>query len=270
MKSSLGLAVVGLGLVVACSSGEVARSTTLTTAVSLPESTTTVDQESASTRAGDELTTSSLDLLDGSNLEVVMPSELQLTGYFFVIEVPEIRSSNVDLSRGVDPGDAASVDQGAVLESNLGNGVRLWRADREGQPFYLSVDLGGWGAVFHVGNETAPDTEPLLSLAAKLEGVASENGVVLTDYEPDFFTTYLSDPHSENQVHLAANRCVREVVPDADVVEHPVHGDLIRGPGYASWCDEAADVEVTAYGDGQFVKRVVSGMALVRNRQTNP
>lgn len=269
VKSSLGLAVVGLGLVVACSSGEIAGSTTLTTAVSLQESTTTVDEESASTRAADELTTSSLDLLDGSNLEAVMPSELQLTGYFFVMEVPEIRSSNVDLSRGVDPADAASVDQAAVLESNLGNGVLLWRADREGQPFYLSVDLGGWGAFFHVGNETA-DTEHLLSLAAQLEGVASENGVVLTDYEPDFFTTYLSDPHSENQVHLAANQCVREVVPDADVVEHPVHGDLIRGPGYASWCDEDADIEVTAYGDDQFVKRVVSGMALVRNRQTNP
>lgn len=190
VKSSLGLAVVGLGLVVACSSGEVA--------------------------------------------------------------------------------DAASVDQAAVLQSNLGNGVRLWRADREGQPLYLSVDLGGWGAVFHVGNETAPDAELLLSLAAKLEGMASENGVVLTNYEPDFFTTYLSDPHSENQVHLAANQCVREVVPDAGAVQHPVHGDLIRGPGYASWCDHDADIEVMAYGDDQFVKRVVSGMALVRNRQTNP
>lgn len=270
VKSSLGLAVVGLWLVVACSSGEIAGSTTLTTAVSLPESTTTVDEESASTRAADELTTSSLDLLDGSNLEVVKPFELQLTGYFFVMEIPEIRSSNVDLSWGVDPADAGSVDHAAVLESNLGNGVRLWRADREGQPFYLSVDLGGWGAVFHVGNETAPDTELLLSLAAKFEGVASENGMVLTDYEPDFFTTYLSDPHSEHQVHLAANQCVREVVPDADVVEHPVRGDLIRGPGYASWCDHDADIEVMAYGEDQFVKRVVSGMALIRNRQTNP
>lgn len=270
VKSSLGVAVVGLGLVVACSSGEVARPTTLTTPVSLPESTTTVDQESSSTTAADELTFSSLDLLDGSTLEVVMPSELQLTGYFFVIEVPEIRSSNVDLSRGVDPADAGSVDHAAVLESNLGNGVRLWRADREGEPLYLSVDLGGWGAVFHVGNETAPDTELLRSLAAKLEGVASENGVILTDYEPGLFTTHLSDPQSQNQVHLAANQCVREVVPDADVVDHPVRGDLIRGPGYASWCDEDADLEVIAYGDDEFVKRVVSGMALVRNRQTNP
>jgi hypothetical protein len=244
VRSLLGLAVVGLGLVVACSSGEVAGSTTLTTVLSLPEPTTTVDQEAASERAADVLTTSSLDLLDGSNLEVVMPSELQLTGYFFVIDVPGIGSSNVDLSRGVDPADADSVDEAAVLESNPGNSVRLWRADRDGQPFYLSVNLGEWGAVFHVGNQTSPDTELLLSLAAQLDGVASKDGVVLANLESAHFTTYLSDPHSENQAHLAANQCVREVVPDAEVVEHPVHGALIRRPGY--------------------------GMALVRNRQSDP
>ena len=156
VRSSLGLALIGLGLLVACSSGEVAGSTTLATVVSLPESTTTVGSESALTTAmtASDLTSSSLDLLDGTRLEVVSPSLLQLTGYFFVIEVPEIRSSNVDLSRGVDPADAASVDEAAVLESNLGNGVRLWRADREGHPFYLSVDLDEWAAFFHVGYET--------------------------------------------------------------------------------------------------------------------
>lgn len=272
VRSSLGLALIGLGLVVACSSGEVVGSTTLATPGSLPESTSTVGPESAltTTMTAGELTNSSIDLLDGSRLEIVGPSELQLTGYFFVIEVPEIRSSNVDLSRGVDPADAASVDEAAVLESNLGNGVRLWRADREGQPFYLSVDLGGWGAFFHVGYETAPDTEILLSFADQLQGVTSEDGVVLTNYEPAFFTTYLSDPHSENQIHLAANQCVREVVPGAEVVEHPTGGELIRGSEYASWCDEDAEIEITAYGDEQFVKRVVSGMTLIRNRLTDP
>ena len=100
--------------------------------------------------------------------------------------------------------------------------------------------------------------------------MTSEDGVVLTNYEPAFFTTYLSDPHSKNQIHLAASRCVREVVPGADVVEHPTHGELIRGPGYASWCEEDADIEVTAYGDERFVNQVVSGMMLVRSRQTNP
>lgn len=212
------------------------------------------------------LSETTLNLLDGSALEFVGPSQLELSGYLFTIDVPGIGSSNVDLAPGVDPADPSVVDQDAVLEESLGGGVRLWRADREGQPFYLSVDLGGWGAFLHVGNETAPDTELLRSVSVQLSGEATDNGVVLGDYSPEFFTTYLSDPSTENQIHLGANQCVREVIPGAEVVEDPRHGEVIRGDGYASWCDQDADIEVTVYGDEQFVERTVTGVSLDRSQ----
>ena len=226
----------------------------------LPPSTTTSSADPAT------LSANTLDLLDGSRLEFVGPSEVELTGYLFTIDVPGIQSSNVELARGVDPADPAAVDEAAVLEANLGNGIRLWRADREGQPFYLSVDLGGWGAFSDVGNETAPDTELLLSVAAQLSGEASDDGVVLEDYSPEFFTTYLSDPSTENQIHLGVNQCVRELIPGATVVEDATYGEVIRGDGYASWCDQDADVEVMVHGDEQFVERAVSGVTLNRDQ----
>ena len=216
------------------------------------------------------LSDNTFDLLDGSELEFVGPSDLDLTGYRFTIDVPEIGSSTVDLAQGVDPADPEAVDEAAVFESNLGDGIRLWRADRGGQPFYLSVDLGGWGAFLHVGNETAPDTDLLLSLADQVSGAASDNGVVLDEYSPDFFTTYLNDPATENQIHLGANQCVRELIPDADVVEDPAHGEVIRGDGYVSWCDEEADIEVTVYGDEQFVEQVIRDMTLNRSQPQDP
>lgn len=268
VRSHLGLILVGLVLV-ACSADTVIGSTTAVTAVSKPEPTKSVDSTSTppatTTTGGPSDLSTTLDLLDGSKLEVVGPSELHLSGYAFTIEVPELGSSNVDLTRGADPTDASAVDEAAVLESNLGHGVRLWLADREGQPFYMTVDLGGWVAFLHVGNETAPDTELLLSLAGHLQGEGGEDGVVLADYEPPSFTAYLSDPSSENQIHLAANQCVKELVAGAEVVENPTRGEVIRGPEYASWCDEDADIGVTAYGTREFVDRVLDELTL--NRQ---
>lgn len=216
------------------------------------------------------LSTATVDLLDGSQLEVGMPSQLKLAGYLFAIEIPGIRSSNVDLALRFDLSDAAAVDEAAVLESNLGNGVRLWRADREGQPFYMTVDLGGWVAFFHVGNETAPDTELLLSLADQLSGETSENGVVLHNDTPDFFTTYLSDPNTENQIHLGANQCFWELIPGAEVVDDPGRGEVIRRGEYASWCDEDADIEVMVHGDEQFLELILNDLTLRRSRPREP
>ncbi|MFP4555199.1 MAG: hypothetical protein ACLFRT_15265 [Actinomycetota bacterium] len=278
-----------VGLVTACS----ANAEQVESTFSLPRSTSSQAEEQATTTQPTVATTASsgttptrstlsdddvemtldpgrlsettIDLLDGSRLEVVGPSELQPAGYLFTIEVPGILSSNVDLSRDADPADPAAVDQAAVLESDLGNGIRLWRANREGQPFYMTVDLGGWAAFLHVGNEPPPDTE-LLSLADQLSAQTSGNGVILHDYSPDFFTTYLSDPNTENQVHLGANKCVRELIPGADVVEDRTLGEVIRGEEYASWCDEAAEIEVMVYGDEQFVEQVINDMTLTRNQ----
>lgn len=279
------MACCAVGLVTACSatSGQPESTTAQavgTTSVDAIESPSTTSEPGGSTIStsttgstttalpndSEDLSSSTWDLLDGSTLEVVGPSELQLRGYGFTIEVPGIRSSNVDLSHDADPADPAAVDQAAVLESDLGNGIRLWRANREGQPLYMTVDLGGWAAFLHVGNETPPDTELLLSLADQLSGETSENGVVLHNYSPDFFTTYLSDPNTQNQIHLGANKCVRELIPGADVIDDPTRGEVIRGEEYASWCDEDADIEVMAYGDEQFVQQVVNDMTLTRNQ----
>lgn len=283
------VACCAVGLVTACSatSGQPESTTAQavsTTSVDAIESPSTTSEPGGSTSStsttsstttalpndSEDLSSSTWDLLDGSTLEVVGPSELQLRGYGFTIEVPGIRSSNVDLARGVDPANPASVDEAAVLESDFGNGIRLWRADREGQPLYMSIDLGGWAAFFHVGNETAPDTKLLLSLANQLNGEATEHGVVLDNYEPDLFVSYLSDPRTENQVHLLANRCFRETGQGVDVVEDPMRGQIIRGPGYASWCNEDANIEVAAYGDEAFIERILAGMTLHRSRPQSP
>jgi hypothetical protein len=227
----------------------------------------TVDGASPQDQAMAEAT---IDLLDGSNLEIAAPTELQLSGYLFTIDVPGILSSNVDLSRGVDPSDPNAVDEAAVLETDLGNGIRLWRADRKGEPFYMTVDLNGWAAFLHVGNEAPPDSELLLSLADRLSAQPNESGVVLQNEAPEFFTTYLSDSNSENQIHLGVNQCVRELIPGSEVVEDPVCGEVIRGEGYTSWCDEEANIEVMVYGEEQFVGQELNGMTLNRTQPQGP
>ena len=220
--------------------------------------------------AGSDLSATTVALLDGSDLEIVGPAGLKLAGFLFTLESPRIGSSNVSLSPGVDPADSSMVDQAAVLESNLGEGVRLWRADREGRPFFMTVDLGGWVALLHVGNQTAPRTEDLLSVADQLSGATGQRGVILSNYSPDVFTTYLEDPNTANQIHLGANQCIRERVPGADVVEDPTRGELIRGPEYVSWCEQAANIEVMVYGDEQFVERVVAELTLGRHQPQQP
>ena len=191
----------------------------------LPPSTTTSNGDPAT------LSANTLDLLDGSRLEFVGPSEMELTGYLFTIDVPGIQSSNVELARGVDPADPAAVDEVAVLEANLGNGIRL-----------LLADSAAWQATMEL----------------------------LEDYSPEFFTTYMSDPSTENQIHLGVDQCVRELIPGATVVEDATHGEVIRGDGYASWCDQDADVEVMVHGDEQFVERAVSGVTLNRDQAAHP
>lgn len=228
-----------------------------------------VDDDS-STAATDGLPTAIVDLLDGSRLEVSGVPDMELTGYFFAVEVPGIQSSDVTLSPGADPADGSAVDQAAVLESTLDDGVRLWRADREGQPLFMTVDLGGWVAFLHVGNQIAPETELLLSVADQLRGETSESGVVLANHAPDLFTTYLEDPNTDNRIHLAANQCIAEMVPGAEVVDHQARGALIRGPEYASWCNEDAAVEVIVHGSERFVEQVTSQMALMRTPSRGP
>jgi hypothetical protein len=204
-------------------------------------------------------------LLDGSELIITGASDLEPGGYLFTVEVPGLGPSNVDLVLGLDPTDPSIVDETAVLDTNLGEGVRLFKADRDGQPLFMTVDLGGWVAVVNVGSEQGPANEDMLAIAEQLEGTAGPSGVVLTSYTPEVFTTYLRDPDTGNQVHLMANRCVRELVPGSEIVDHPRLGELVRGTGYGSWCDEDAAIEVVLYGDETFVEQMVNELRLSRS-----
>lgn len=233
------------------------RSPTSSTESSRPKSTT-------STAVTADQSRTLVDLLDGSELTVEASHQLELIGYFFTIAVPGIGSSNVDLVPRVDPVDASAVDQAAVLESDLGNGVRIWRADRAGQPIFMTVDLGGWVASLHVGNDEPPNTELLLSIADDLRGEARERGVVLPGDGVDVFTTYLRQPSSENSLALGIGQCHRELVPASEVVEHVLRGEVVRGPGYASWCDPGNDLEVSVHGDDDFVDSIVDDLRLAR------
>ena len=233
------------------------RASTSSTGSAVPTATTSTDPIADQSRI-------TVGLLDGSELEIQASHQLELTGYFFTIAVPGIRSSNVDLTPDADPSDASAVDQAAVLEADLGNRVRIWRADRVGQPIYMTVDLVGWVAFLHVGNDELPDTEFLLSIAEELRGEVTEQGVVLPGDGVDSFTTYLGEPGSENSVNLGIGQCHREVVPGSEVVEHQLRGEVVRGPGYASWCDPGNELEVIVYGVDDFVDSTVADLRLIR------
>jgi len=203
-------------------------------------------------------------LLDGSEAVITDAPDLTLAGYLFTLDVEGVGPSNVDLSPGLDPADPATVDETAVLESNPGQGVMLWRAERDGEPLFLTVDLGGWVAVANVGYEIAPSDENLLAIAEKLEGSTGARGVILSNYTPEWFTTYLEEPDSDNRIDLLANQCVMDMVPGVEAIEDPRLGDIVRGPGYASWCHEAADIALKVHGDEEFVDRIVAELALSR------
>ena len=222
----------------------------------------TATSEAASTRRAGL----SLDLLDGSSLEIGGVADLTLTGHSFELDVPGIGSSRVELVPRSEPITGAFVDQAAVLEREVDKGVRLWPADRSGQPMFMTVDLDGWVAMLHVGNETAPESDLLDAIADQLRGQATDQGVTLSRTAPKRFYTYLLAAGSENQIHVAIGQCVREVVPGAELVEHVSWGRLVSGPQYASWCDGDADAEVMVYGDERFVELAVAGLTVTRNR----
>lgn len=204
-----------------------------------------------------------IDLLDGSRLEVIGP-DLELTGYLFFLDRPELGgSTNVYLSPVDDPAKAAATES-AELEADLGPGVQLWRGDREGQPLFMSVDLDGWIVFLHVGSDAPPNSEHLLALAEELRGEVTEHGVILPNHDTETFTTYLGSPGSENSIHLGIGECIREVIPGSETVEHPARGEVIQGDAYASWCDDANDLEVRVHGDADFVIHNVGGLKLSR------
>lgn len=204
-------------------------------------------------------------LLDGSEAEITDAPELTLAGYLFTIHVAGLGQTNVDLAPGLDAADPATVDEAAVLEANLGDGVRLWRADREGQPLFMTVELDGWVAVLAVGFGTAPANEDLAAIADRVRGATGARGVALSEHTPESFTTFLEDPSTGGQIDLMAGECVMEMVPGAEIADDPRLGAVIRAPGFASWCVDDAGLEVRAHGDQELVDRLVAEMGLSRS-----
>lgn len=227
---------------------------------------TTMPTEEITTSTTAELGSVTIDLLDGSELNVAGPAQLELAAYHYFIDIPG-GETNVYLTRRVDPAKAAAAEN-AEFHSDLGDGVKLWVGDREGMPLFMTVEMTGWVSFVHVGWETAPESEFLLALADQLRGETSGRGVIIPGFGVDVFETSLREPDSENSVELWAGQCLRELVPGAEAVEHPVRGEVIGNSGYASWCEPDHDLEVTVSGAGSFVDKVVESLSLVRNPST--
>lgn len=206
-----------------------------------------------------------VDLLDGSRLEAISGLDLELSGYFFFLDQPELGGvTNVYVTPVEDPTEAAAAES-AEFEADLGSGVQVWRGSGAGDPLFMSVDLGGWVVFLHVGWDTPPDSADLLALADELRGEVTDHGVILPNRDIETFTTYLESPDTENQIYLGIGECLRELVPGSEVVEHPERGEVIRGSNYASWCDTANDLEVRVHGDSGFVFHRLGGLTLRRS-----
>lgn len=201
-----------------------------------------------------------VDLLDGTQLRVEGAPGFELTGYFFNVERTELGgSSNVDVAPFIDP----SADGDLLVD--LGDGVQLWRAEREGRPVFMSIDFGGWFAYLHVGWETQPDPDFLASLIEELRGEVTDQGVIMPGADLDMFRAYLAQPGTEGElIHVDFGQCFREVVPGAEVVSHPLRGDVIRADGYASWCDPDNDLEVRLYLPEDMVDQLLDELSLER------
>lgn len=211
-----------------------------------------------------DLASITIDLLDGSELNVAAPTQFELVGYFYFIQIPGLGETNVNLTQNADPAEAAAAES-TEFHSDLGHGVKLWVGDREGRPFFMTVEMDDdWVALVHVGWETAPETGFLLSLADQLRGEASDRGVVIPNFDVEVFRTSLHDHDSENWVEVWIGLCLQELIPGAERVEHPERGEMIRTSGYASWCEPEHDLEVTVSGPETFVEQAVETLTLVR------
>lgn len=224
-----------------------------------PEPVPPADTPTSTTKVETSTSPQVIDLLDGTQLEVNGASDFSLSSYFFFLEVPQLGGEkNVDVSPTIDP--SADGD----LCADLGRGVQLWCADREGQPVFMSIDLGGWLVYLHVGWENPPDSDFLMTLADELRGEVTDNGVIMTGASLDMFRTYLAWQDGEGSIDIDIGQCIREMVPGAEVVSHPQRGDVIRADRYASWCDLENNLEVRLYVPDDLVERLLDDLTLER------
>lgn len=229
----------------------------------LGDTTTSSAEPSTSTTVAGDLGSLTFDLLDGSEIEAAAPTQLELGGYFYFIEIRGLGEANVYLNQHVDGAAAAAVED-AEFHSDLEDGVKLWVGDREGRPLFMTVETGGWVSLVHVGWETPPEPDFLAALAVQLRGEPSGRGVVIPDFDIAVFQTSLHEPDSENSVQLWAGQCLQERIPGSETVEHPDRGEMITMSGYASWCEPENDIELTVSGAEPFVDEMVATLMLTR------
>lgn len=238
--------------------------TTQTSPSTLGDTTTSSAAMTTSTSVVEDVARTTIHLLDGSELTVVRPAQLELGGYFYFLEIPGLGEANVYLTQR-DPAEAAA-SESTEFHSDMGDGVKLWVGDREGRPFFMTVEMGGWVSFVHVGWETPPETDFLRSLADQLRGEASDRGVVIPDFDTDVFQVSLHDPDSEATVEFWTGQCLRERVPGSETVSHPENGEMVRKSGYASWCEPEDDLEVTISGEDRFVEQAIATLTVTRTQ----
>jgi outer membrane protein assembly factor BamB len=167
-----------------------------------------------------------------------------------------------------DPSNLAASET-AEEEAKLSDTTTLWRADREGQPLFLSVDLGPWVAWLDVGNESnRPSDDGLLQLAEALTGSTDEQGVVLDRITLPYYELHLSGAQDE-LITLRIGTCFNESVPASESVEDPRWGQVIRSEQRAAWCIGDGELEVEVHGPKAFVDSTVSSID-IRVNDTPP
>ncbi|HJQ90823.1 MAG TPA: PQQ-binding-like beta-propeller repeat protein [Acidimicrobiia bacterium] len=198
-------------------------------------------------------------LLDGRIATVELDPPLALRGYSFFITAPEVGGErHVTVTLG-DPSDLAASGT-AEEEAKLSDTTTLWRADREGQPLFLSVDLGSWVVWLNVGDESnRPSDDALLQLAQQLTGSGDERGVVLDSIALPYYELHLSGSQDE-LVTLRIGTCFNESVPSSETVEDPRWGQVIRSEQRAAWCIGDGELEVEADGPETFVDSTVGSI----------
>jgi hypothetical protein len=235
--------------------------------VSPPHPTTTIETETPAAPAIREYR-----LLDGRIATIETDPPLTLQGYSFFIDTPDIDAPDVGGGRHVtvaqgDPSDIAATET-AEEEATLSGTTTLWRADREGQPLFLSVDLDPWVVWLNVGHENSrPSTDALLQLAQRLTGSTDERGVVLEGLALPYHELHLSGSQDE-LVTLRIGTCFNESVPSSETVDDPRWGQVIRSEQRAAWCIGDGELEVIVYGPKAFVDSMVAGIDVRINEAT--
>jgi outer membrane protein assembly factor BamB len=230
--------------------------------VSPPQPTTTIETETPIERSTQEYR-----LLDGRIATVETDLPLSLQGYSFFIDTPDLGGErHVTVALG-DPSHLAASET-AAEEATLSGTATLWRADREGQPLFLSVDLSPWVVWLNVGSQSSrPSNDALVQLAEQLTGSTDELGVVLEDLAFAYHELYLTGRQDE-LVTLRIGTCFNESVPSSETVEDPRWGPVIRSEQRAAWCIAGGELEVEVHGPKAFVDSVVADIDIRINEAT--